>query len=781
MKRVILMCLVALTFIMSCCTVYALDLPPSISGAITLPNGKVAPKGGIKLKVIAESSTSTSSHEYVINEGERGTVYSMYIYSLGTGNKVRCELTEPIEGYYDVSYYTGDSQQPFEYFAKTLTEYENYSDINITLVESRKVTGTLILPNGLTSQSDSSVSVKISAQSDPHFVFDADPQRYLYFSESVNAVIRKGESEGTFEVNLPLYSPGYYFNYKINDYISGVRPDSSILDDRIAVLEDMQLSLPLERGDIIKGKVSLPDGEIAGTGGCAVTVSALYYTTHTTIAGPTQYENYIDREVVIPEGANSANYEITVYREYYEYYMLYSLKSNNYIDRGYYSATGTLTQLDESVCNLEVSGDMDNIDLCILKGTKLGGRIIYPYGQVSPDDLKGSLQIVSNNSIFRDYDFTIKKGSTYTDFEYTMPSDLKDFTLQYYIENGNNICPRYGYYGDMGTTTYSSKTQKLDAQKDTINNLQIPILGYEKITGTIKLPDDMDSFDTNQVLEVNAQDKNDDGLNFYKYMDACLLKPGERSSSFEILVPQDFDEVILSSSVSRDFTSEAKLIIGGYLGDDGMVLDKEDAIFINPGQPNSTGLEIIPIKGERIWGTLTVSDSLSDMRKGGFYLDYSFVNVNGEDSSDSKYYSWVDDTINSKKFFINIPPRYMGEKFVLKIRLNNYKGHEFYLGEGCVTENPKEAKLFTYDGTDLKDLVITIGEPIEVLYGDVNSDGKVNAIDLAKFRCYLLGTVKLNEISFTNSDLNLDGSLNSIDFAWLRYYLLGMIEKLPVN
>ncbi len=65
----------------------------------------------------------------------------------------------------------------------------------------------------------------------------------------------------------------------------------------------------------------------------------------------------------------------------------------------------------------------------------------------------------------------------------------------------------------------------------------------------------------------------------------------------------------------------------------------------------------------------------------------------------------------------------------------------------------------------------------EIVYGDINKDGNIDAIDLAKFKIEFL----LNpDHGYDESmDLNLDKAVDSIDFAILKQYLLGIIFKLP--
>lgn len=64
----------------------------------------------------------------------------------------------------------------------------------------------------------------------------------------------------------------------------------------------------------------------------------------------------------------------------------------------------------------------------------------------------------------------------------------------------------------------------------------------------------------------------------------------------------------------------------------------------------------------------------------------------------------------------------------------------------------------------------------EVILGDLNGEGNVNAIDFALLRCELLGIAHA-EIIKEAADVNGDGNINAIDFALLRKYLLGMITS----
>lgn len=81
----------------------------------------------------------------------------------------------------------------------------------------------------------------------------------------------------------------------------------------------------------------------------------------------------------------------------------------------------------------------------------------------------------------------------------------------------------------------------------------------------------------------------------------------------------------------------------------------------------------------------------------------------------------------------------------------------------------------------LCNILATFSFGTEKLYGDLNNDGGVNAIDFALLRGELLGTKPLTGNDWEkNADLNQDSAVNAIDFAILRQYLLGIVNTLPV-
>ena len=60
-----------------------------------------------------------------------------------------------------------------------------------------------------------------------------------------------------------------------------------------------------------------------------------------------------------------------------------------------------------------------------------------------------------------------------------------------------------------------------------------------------------------------------------------------------------------------------------------------------------------------------------------------------------------------------------------------------------------------------------------VLYGDINSDGKINSIDLLKVQKHILKDSMLNGVYLESADVNKDGNINAIDLLKVQKHILG--------
>lgn len=65
------------------------------------------------------------------------------------------------------------------------------------------------------------------------------------------------------------------------------------------------------------------------------------------------------------------------------------------------------------------------------------------------------------------------------------------------------------------------------------------------------------------------------------------------------------------------------------------------------------------------------------------------------------------------------------------------------------------------------------------LYGDLNQDGAIDAIDYALMKGHLLGSSELPAPAV--ADLDADGNINALDYSLLKQYLLKIIDKFPAD
>jgi endo-1,4-beta-xylanase len=70
-----------------------------------------------------------------------------------------------------------------------------------------------------------------------------------------------------------------------------------------------------------------------------------------------------------------------------------------------------------------------------------------------------------------------------------------------------------------------------------------------------------------------------------------------------------------------------------------------------------------------------------------------------------------------------------------------------------------------------------------VVYGDLDGNGSVDAIDYSLMKQYLLGSITKfpSENGLAAADVNASGTVDALDLAVMKQYLLGMITKFPAG
>lgn len=97
-----------------------------------------------------------------------------------------------------------------------------------------------------------------------------------------------------------------------------------------------------------------------------------------------------------------------------------------------------------------------------------------------------------------------------------------------------------------------------------------------------------------------------------------------------------------------------------------------------------------------------------------------------------------------------------------------------------VQENDELAKTGYWNGRGsggiiLVDEIVSVKDPNEHYYGDINDDGVVDAFDVLTYKKYIAGTLsaKLSEDQFLNGDINFDTNIDDEDLRQVVDYTLG--------
>lgn len=93
------------------------------------------------------------------------------------------------------------------------------------------------------------------------------------------------------------------------------------------------------------------------------------------------------------------------------------------------------------------------------------------------------------------------------------------------------------------------------------------------------------------------------------------------------------------------------------------------------------------------------------------------------------------------------------------------------------TENPN---ITAYVNSVLAYGIAPIEESVDIMYGDLNGDGKINSTDMTLMKRRVLKIIDEFSVPDTNADLNGDGKLNSTDMTILKRYILKIITEFPV-
>ena len=314
------------------------------------------------------------------------------------------------KGYISKGYYNTAATVPDETLASTIdVRNGDYTNANIELVKSIKISGRVFMPNGLKASSNG-VVVTVFAQKTDYTGFKVSKdvlipanQSYvdylLYVPESTSRVaglnLRAYTDNGSYDaiddysiysdVFVPLINESKNSAYKVgyvytnsNDYcqngfysskgtvIKEVMADKINLTSEDAANIDINL---LRNERKIKGTISLPVGKTASK---VITLNIE--------AKSDDLQYSIQKSITINKGKSNADYELLV-PDVDDFTVKYYLDSKyGYVNSGFYGEEGIKGNIRKaSLVNVK-DVDAEGINLSLIQGKTISGKVSLPSG-----------------------------------------------------------------------------------------------------------------------------------------------------------------------------------------------------------------------------------------------------------------------------------------------------------------------------------------------------------------------------------------------------------------
>lgn len=441
----------------------------AISGTISLKGGEKAPQEGLAVRVTALGG---DEQIVVIPYGKSSVTYTLNVIpnAAAEGYKVKFETTKNY-GYVGYGYFTKDGSVRSEAKAEFVDVSRGDKDnINFELTRLRTIKGTVRLPEGASASRDVTVTIIASNSID---------------SADTVAYIPKGAKEASYTLSVPPNDDNdeYKVRYEnwydnsfadIGYYGSSETVRSADLAKGVNVRKENAggINLTLIAKKTVSGKISLPYGT-APKGGLTVTVYA---------------ENNTDKQVsyvTIPEGKSSMDYSLSVpvgkgYRVGYEM----SIK-NDFVPWGYYGTYGTVFMPDNAYL-MDVSTDIDGVDLSLIVKKTISGKVYLPEGTAP----KGGIKVEIYAEDAGDTWVTIPEGESSAEYTMKVLPNLQGGGYKIkYVVSANYDLVGYGYYNKNGTVRNSKLAQPVDANYKDVENIDIELMRPRRITGKVSLPE----------------------------------------------------------------------------------------------------------------------------------------------------------------------------------------------------------------------------------------------------------------------------------------------------
>lgn len=579
-----------------------------ISGHLVLPEGRVAPEGGISGHVRASSEYGSEAYlpyEFYIEEGQNSvafTVMALDYYMPDAGFKLTYMLYDNTD-YMSPGYFT---------WSGVVTEWNeadiidvsqgNVEGIEIILppVITRMISGTVTLPAGRTAPAMGlygqvqATSIQGTVYSVPFFI----PAYENSVAYAVPVQITDINADSAFTVSYDLGWPsanglfrqGYYTQAGMTPWAPVILPWLGRSSEAVYVgPQDVSgIDLTVIESVPYSGTIRLPDNELASD---AIYVS-LYLTTRIINAGHISLD-YLN----IPAGSNSILFSLDLPKVTGDNaspcQLAYSLGNNEsgYFHNAYYSPLGT-TPDQLAAWPLDLSGPQTGIVMTLLRyNIDIAGQVILPDGAVADQPMEIMIEVRSEHDTYITLDhYVLEAGQNSVDFSLRVPENQqnKGYKLSYQLNSVSDDYYQYGFYTGSDATADSAKAAILDISDGNLDQLFLPLIKGQVLSGQIKLDQGVAPAGGTGVV-VFAHFGFSNLTAAYQYV---VIEEGQDTVDYTLMFPQD--------ALIEGYTLRYRLITGadgfianGYRTETGTTSQQQDAGLFTVGPADVDGIDLL--------------------------------------------------------------------------------------------------------------------------------------------------------------------------------------------
>ncbi len=498
-----------------------------VGGVIKVPSGASVPKEGLNVNIIVENTLQYYMSSVIIPYGTASVPYEVYVED-GSGYKLSYSLPSN-DSFIEDGYLSNDGTTTTNYnSAKTFNVAGgNQSNMNLTLLLKRKITGTVVLPDGF--MSDGGIEVDISAFNGKDI-------------GSVTVLIPEGSVSSDFELSLPAGN-GYKLQYEVGSSIElasrGYYGESGTVRDigraypiDLSSGDQNDLRLVLLENRVINGFISLPSG-VAPLGGIKIVITA-------TDAAGAEFK----KEVVVREGENNVSYALSVppNSPLTGYKLKYSVALDSYTALGYYSSSGT-TLLPDMAEPVDVSSsDVYDVNLILIEKKIISGTLSLPAGSLNSGSLvvniKASSDLLGTEDVLT---VIIPAGINSMPYSIKVEPNVEGagYKLGYEMLQGEGYVYK-GYFNTSGIVPDAGLASPIDVSSGNYTNANLALIKGRIISGKIALPGGALAPAGGVSVGVFALKTNYTGYKIYSYV---TIPGGQNSTNYELNVPESAYEV----------------------------------------------------------------------------------------------------------------------------------------------------------------------------------------------------------------------------------------------